>query len=66
MRVYDTPPDEQQTEGSRKQTKAAQRADLLHNNRSAANSLAQTIGAASLSKREVRVKSTASPPNPLA
>ena len=33
MRVYDTPPDEQQTEGSRKQTKAAQRADLLHNNR---------------------------------
>jgi hypothetical protein len=66
MRGYDTPPDEQQTEGSRKQTKAAQRADLLHNNRSAANSLAQTIGAASLSKREVQVKSTASPPNPLA
>ena len=33
MRGYDTPPDEQQTEGSRKQTKAAQRADLLHNNR---------------------------------
>ena len=33
MRVYDTAPDEQQTEGSRKQTKAAQRADLLLNNR---------------------------------
>ena len=63
MRGYDTPPDEQQTEGSRKQTKAAQRADLLHNNRSAANSLAQTIGAASLSTREAQVKSTASPPH---
>ena len=32
MRGYDTTPDEQQTEGSRNQTKAAQRADLLHNN----------------------------------
>ena len=63
MRGYDPPPDEQQTEGSRKQTKAAQRADLLHNNRSAANSLAQTIGAASLSTREAQVKSTASPPH---
>ena len=63
MRGYDTPPDEQQTEGSRKQTKAAQRADLLHNNRSAANSLVQTIGAASLSTREAQVKSTASPPH---
>ena len=63
MRGYATPPDEQQTEGRRKQTKAAQRADLLHNNRSAANSLAQTIGAASLSTREAQVKSTASPPH---
>ena len=62
MRVYDTPPDEQQTEGSRKQTKAAQRADLLHNNRSAANSLAQTIDAASSSTQEAQVESTVSPP----
>ena len=62
MRGYDTPPDEQQTEGSRKQTKAAQRADLLHNNRSAANSLAQTIGAASSSTQEAQVESNASPP----
>ena len=62
MRVYDTPPDEQQTEGSRKQTKAAQRADLLHNNRSAANSLAQTIGAASSSTQEAQVERNASPP----
>ena len=62
MRCYDTPPDEQQTEGSRKQTKAAQRADLLHNNRSAANSLAQTIGAASSSTQEAQVESNASPP----
>ena len=62
MRGYDTPPDEQQTEGSRNQTKAAQRADLLHNNRSAANSLAQTIGAASSSTQEAQVESNASPP----
>ena len=62
MRGYDTPPDEQQTEGSRKQTKAAQRADLLHNNRSAANSLAQTIDAASSSTQEAQVESNASPP----
>ena len=61
MRGYDTPPDEQQTEGSRKQTKAAQRADLLHNNRSAANSLAQTIGAASSSTQEAQVESTVTP-----
>ena len=62
MRGYDTPPDEQQTEGSRKQTKAAQRADLLHNNRSAANSLAQTIGAASSSTQGAQVESDASLP----
>ena len=61
MRCYDTPPDEQQTEGSRKQTKAAQRADLLHNNRSAANLLAKTIGAASSSTQEAQVESTVSP-----
>ena len=61
MRVYDTPPDEQQTEGSRNQTKAAQRADLLHNNRSAANSLAQTIDAASSSTQEAQVESTVNP-----
>ena len=61
MRGYDTPPDQQQTEGSRKQTKAAQRADLLHNNRSAANSLAKTIGAASSSTQEAQVESTVSP-----
>ena len=60
-RGYDTPPDEQQTEGSRKQTKAAQRADLLHNNRSAANSLAQTIDAASSSTQEAQVESTVNP-----
>ena len=63
IRYYDTQHDEQQPEGSRNQTKAAQRADLLHNNRSAANSLAQTIDAASLSTREAQVKSTASPPH---
>lgn len=62
MRCYDTPSDEQQTEGGRKQTKAAQRADLLHNNRSAANSLAKTIGAASSSTQEAQVESTVSPP----
>ena len=62
MRGYDTTPDEQQTEGSRKQTKAAQRADLLHNNRSAANSLAQTIDAASSSTEEAQIESTVSPP----
>ena len=61
MRGYDTPPDEQQTERSRKQTKAAQRADLLHNNRSAANSLAQTIDAASSSTQEAQVESTVNP-----
>ena len=63
IRYYDRQHDEQQPEGSKNQTKAAQRADLLHNNRSAANSLAQTIGAASLSTREAQVKSTASPPH---
>ena len=60
IRYYDTQHDEQQPEGSRKQTKAAQRADLLHNNRSAANSLAQTIGAASSSTQEAQVESNAS------
>ena len=62
IRYDDTQHDEQQPEGSKKQTKAAQRADLLHNNRSAANSLAQTIGAASSSTREAQVESTVSPP----
>ena len=62
IRRYDTQPDEQQPEGSRNQTKAAQRADLLHNNRSAANSLAQTIDAASSSTQEAQVESNASPP----
>ena len=62
IRYYDTQHDEQQPEGSRNQTKAAQRADLLHNNRSAANSLAQTIGAASSSTQEAQVESNASPP----
>ena len=33
IRRYDTQPDEQQPEGSRTQTEAAQQADLLHNNR---------------------------------
>ena len=61
IRYYDTQHDEQQPEGSRNQTKAAQRADLLHNNRSAANSLAQTIGAASSSTQEAQVESTVSP-----
>ena len=62
IRYYDTQHDEQQPEGSRNQTKAAQRADLLHNNRSAANSLAQTIGAASSSTQEAQVESNVSPP----
>ena len=62
IRYYDRQHDEQQPEGSRNQTKAAQRADLLHNNRSAANSLAQTIGAASSSTQEAQVESNASPP----
>ena len=62
FRYYDTQPDKQQPEGSRNQTKAAQRADLLHNNRSAANSLAQTIDAASSSTEEAKVESTVSPP----
>ena len=62
IRYYDTQHDEQQPEGSRNQTKAAQRADLLHNNRSAANSLAQTIDAASSSTEESQVESTVSPP----
>ena len=62
IRYYDTQHDEQQPEGSRNQTKAAQRADLLHNNRSAANSLAQTIGAASSSTQEAQVESNTSPP----
>ena len=62
IRYYYTQHDEQQPEGSRNQTKAAQRADLLHNNRSAANSLAQTIGAASSSTQEAQVESNASPP----
>ena len=61
IRYYDTQHDEQQPEGSRNQTKAAQRADLLHNNRSAANSLAQTIGTASASTQEAQVESNASP-----
>ena len=61
IRYNDTQHDEQQPEGSKKQTKAAQRADLLHNNRSAANSLAQTIGAASSSTQEAQVESTVSP-----
>ena len=61
FRYYDTQPDKQQPEGSRNQTKAAQRADLLHNNRSAANSLAQTIDAASSSTQEAQVESTVSP-----
>ena len=61
IRYYDTQHDEQQPEGSRNQTKAAQRADLLHNNRSAANSLAQTIDAASSSTQEAQVESTVSP-----
>ena len=60
IRYYDTQHDEQQPEGSRNQTKAAQRADLLHNNRSA-NSLAQTIDAASSSTQEAQVESTVSP-----
>ena len=62
IRYYDTQHDEQQPEGSRNQTKAAQRADLLHNNRSAANSLAQTIDAASSSTEEAQIESTVSPP----
>ena len=62
IRYFHTQYDEQQPEGSRNQTKAAQRADPLHNNRSAANSLAQTIGAASSSTREAQVESTVSPP----
>ena len=62
FRYYDTQPDKQQPEGSRNQTKAAQRADLLHNNRSAANSLAQTIDAASSSTEEAKVESIVSPP----
>ena len=62
IRYDDTQHDEQQPEGSRNQTKAAQRADLLHNNRSAANSLAQTIDAASSSTEESQVESTVSPP----
>ena len=61
IRYYDTQHDEQQPEGSRNQRKAAQRADLLHNNRSAANSLAQTIGTASSSTQEAQVESTVSP-----
>ena len=61
IRYNDTQHDEQQPEGSRNQTKAAQRADLLHNNRSAANSLAQTIGTASSSTQEAQVESTVSP-----
>ena len=61
IRYYGTQHDEQQPEGSRNQTKAAQRADLLHNNRSAANSLAQTIGTASASTQEAQVESNASP-----
>ena len=61
IRYYDTQHDEQQPEGSRNQTKAAQRADLLHNNRSAANSLAQTIDAASSSTQEAQVESTVNP-----
>ena len=60
IRYDDTQHDEQQPEGSRNQTKAAQRADLLHNNRSA-NSLAQTIDAASSSTQEAQVESNASP-----
>ena len=60
IRYYDTQHDEQQPEGSRNQTKAAQRADLLHNNRSA-NSLAQTIDAASSSTQEAQVESTVNP-----
>jgi len=62
IRYYYTQHDEQQPEGSRNQTKAAQRADLLHNNRSAANSLAQTIDAASSSTEEAQIESTVSPP----
>ena len=62
IRYYDTQHDEQQPEGSRNQTKAAQRADLLHNNRSAANSLAQTIDAASSSTEEAQIESTVSLP----
>ena len=62
IRYYYTQHDEQQPEGSKNQTKAAQRADLLHNNRSAANSLAQTIDAASSSTQEAQVESNASPP----
>ena len=61
IRYYYTQHDEQQPEGSRNQTKAAQRADLLHNNRSAANSLAQTIDAASSSTQEAQVESTVNP-----
>ena len=61
IRYDDTQHDEQQPEGSKKQTKAAQRADLLHNNRSAANSLAQTIDAASSSTQEAQVESTVNP-----
>ena len=61
IRYYDRQHDEQQPEGSRNQTKAAQRADLLHNNRSAANSLAQTIDAASSSTQEAQVESTVNP-----
>ena len=60
IRYYDTQHDEQQPEASRNQTKAAQRADLLHNNRSAANSLAQRIYAASSSTQEAQVESNAS------
>ena len=61
IRYYDRQHDEQQPEGSKNQTKAAQRADLLHNNRSAANSLAQTIDAASSSTQEAQVESTVIP-----
>ena len=61
IRYDDTQHDEQQPEGSRNQTKAAQRAALLHNNRSAANSLAQTIDAASSSTQEAQVESTVNP-----
>ena len=61
IRYYDTQHDEQQPEGSRNQTKAAQRAALLPNTRSAANALAQTIDAASSSTQEAQVESTVNP-----
>ena len=62
IRRYDTQPDEQQPEGSRKQTEAAQQAELLRNNRQICCKFAsESKQARRVSERELSASSREAP-----